>query len=310
LFQLFSFCTVVEEGSFRSAAEKMYISQPSVSQHISNLEQYFNVSLFNRQKRKIRVTPEGRLLYDVAREILERLDQVKEQITEIRSFSHGNISLGCSNYAGKYILPPIISEYMETFPGVRISIHTGTWSDLVSALKRNEIELALAERELRLNFDTNVRFHCIGQDDLVFISSPEHPLAGERFPAELLVENMVINYSYGSFLSTYFEDFLLQHQLKTSRTIDVDNFEIAKDLVIKGIGISLASRLSIKHELEENTLTILDIEDVKDFNFEIFAMYHTTLGLSYAGWELLKLFQKIIPCMSSSRGIDPSGNPG
>nr|HPI99013.1 LysR family transcriptional regulator [Synergistales bacterium] len=69
LFQLFSFCTVVEEGSFRSAAEKMYISQPSVSQHISNLEKYFNVSLFDRQKRKIRVTPEGRLLYDVAREI-------------------------------------------------------------------------------------------------------------------------------------------------------------------------------------------------------------------------------------------------
>ncbi|HPI99160.1 MAG TPA: hypothetical protein PLV56_10470, partial [Synergistales bacterium] len=84
---------------------------------------------------------------------------------------------------------------------------------------------------------------------------------------------------------------------KTSRTIDVDNFEIAKDLVKKGIGISLASKLSIKKEMEDHTLAILDIEDVKDFNFEIFAMYHTTLGLSYAGWEMLKLFQKIIPYM-------------
>ena len=125
LFQLSSFCTVAEEGSFSAAAEKMHISQPSVSQHIASLENHFDVRLFNRQKRRIRLTPEGRLLYTTAREILDRLDEVSQRMTALKSLEKGTLRVGYTPGVDAGVGPALLTEkdarrcrYLIRFRGI------------------------------------------------------------------------------------------------------------------------------------------------------------------------------------------------
>jgi DNA-binding transcriptional LysR family regulator len=292
LFQLNSFCTVAEEGSFSAAAEKMYISQPSVSQHIASLEEHFGVQLFNRRKRQIRLTPEGRLLYTAAREILERLNDVTERMKSLRSLETGTLNVGYTPGLDTGPVPGVFAEYASAFPGVKLHLMCANTSGLLERLRNGDLELALAERNLHAPSEADISSHVVGIQHLIFVTAkdtplPERPLA----PADLQGMPFIF-WSEDVPFSTYLEDFSLRHQIRLDLRARAATPMAVIRFVTGGLGAGLVPEASAADGIKSGHLKKLPIDTDRPITVETLALFHHIQGLTYAGWEMLRLLEK------------------
>ena len=136
------FLVAAEELNFTRAAKKLYISQQSLSNHISNLEKEFDVILFNRTS-PLTLTYAGRALQIRARELLDLRDETYKEIADIKDFSTGQLSIGVSHTRGRVILPEILPAYQAHFPGIELHLSEGNSSQLASDLLHGNIDLMI-----------------------------------------------------------------------------------------------------------------------------------------------------------------------
>ena len=136
------FLVAAEELNFTRAAKRLYISQQSLSNHISNLEKEFDVMLFNRTS-PLTLTYAGRSLKARARELLDLRDETYKEIADIKDFSTGRLSIGVSHTRGRVILPEILPTYQSQFPGIELHLVEGNSSQLASDLLHGSIDLMI-----------------------------------------------------------------------------------------------------------------------------------------------------------------------
>src|SRR5881296_934982 len=120
LFEIF--CAVYEERSFSRAAARLRLSQPTVSEHIQTLEKAFGTLLFERMARNVRPTRAGDHLYEQARRLGELRRGIEEGMARFLNRLEGRLVIGASSIPGEYLLPPLIGDYRESHPGVRLSL--------------------------------------------------------------------------------------------------------------------------------------------------------------------------------------------
>ncbi|MEE1228055.1 MAG: LysR family transcriptional regulator [Lachnospiraceae bacterium] len=143
LTQLKYFSTVVEEGTISAAARKLHISQPPLSMQIKNLEKEYQVVLFVRGARQIRLTEAGKLLYDYAQKILELTDSASDDLSLLAAGKQGSIRMGIVSSGDCTELFNGIRRYREHYPDVTFRIYDGNTYSLLDALEKHKIELAL-----------------------------------------------------------------------------------------------------------------------------------------------------------------------
>jgi len=293
LHQLRTFCIVVEEGSFRRAAEKLFLSQPSVSQHIAALERSYDIKLFQRRGRDVSLTPEGRALYTLAREVLERVDSIPSRFQEMQLLKYGHLSIGVSPFTGNFFMPPIFKAFRQRFPDIRLSIRAGNAREILAEARDGRLELAILGKHSNWLPDTNLIFRSIGKDHFTFIASPDHPSKEDSLlePSYLSGET-ILTYTDECPLCDFIDDYLLKNQIEVKKNLEIEEIEIAKSLVMEGMGITLMSRLAVRRELAEGKLKSLPLSGLEDFSWDIQAIYHASRGLTYAGWEMLKLVEE------------------
>lgn len=136
------FLVAAEELNFTRAAKKLYISQQSLSNHISNLEKEFDVILFNRTS-PLTLTYAGRALKTRARDLLDLRDETYKEISDIKDFSTGQLSIGVSHTRGRVILPEILPTYQSQFPGIELRLVEGNSSQLADHLLHGSIDLMI-----------------------------------------------------------------------------------------------------------------------------------------------------------------------
>jgi len=292
-FQLQTFCEVIERGTFSAAAEKLYISQPSVSQHIANLEKHFGVKLFDRRKRKVRLTPEGRVLYSTAKEVLEQLDRAKKRIDDLRSLEAGTLNIGCSHYVDSLLLWQVLPEFVSQHPKVSVSTFIGTIEELKSALLSSDIELIFAERTPDFVPSSQFSSKVVASEKLVFVATSD--LAGKKtsfFTPKDLERYPLIGWHPSSCLFSYLNDFQMQNQLRLRRKITVSSIEAARELALKGHGIALLNLRSVEDDIAMGRLIKLEVKTPQPLKLDILALFHQTQGLTYAGWEMIKFLER------------------
>ena len=124
LQQLRGFCYAVQTGSISRAAERMFLSQPSVSLQIQALERELGVTLFERRGPRIRLTPEGQTLYEMALPLLEGLDGLPETFLARRgSVESGELNITAGEATILYLLPDVVTRFSAAHPGIRVSFH-------------------------------------------------------------------------------------------------------------------------------------------------------------------------------------------
>lgn len=135
--------TLTEEGSFSKAANKLFITQPSLSQYIANIEKQLGDKLFDRTTKPIRLTTLGRAYVETAKKISAIENNFSKIVDEIRNLENGELNIGTSTFRTAYLLPRSISEYHANHPGIQIHIIENEWDYLLEKLKNGDIDLII-----------------------------------------------------------------------------------------------------------------------------------------------------------------------
>ena len=135
--------TIYKEKSFTKAAKKLYVSQPCLSAAIKKLEDEIGLSLFERRSHDLRPTMIGYEYIRAAERIMDIQDDFSAKINEVTNMQCGKLKVGGSNYVSSYILPQIISEFSQCYPGIEISITETSSLELKKMLEAEEIDLVI-----------------------------------------------------------------------------------------------------------------------------------------------------------------------
>lgn len=293
LQQLQTFCMVVEQNSFARAAECLYMAQSSVSQQIGALERYYSVSLFNRNGKKCTITPEGRLLYSLAKDILSKIESVPARFRELQILDKGQLRLGASSTVSTYLLPAILRRYKELYPQIELSIKAGYGYQMVDLVRNQTIDLALVGHNLHWLADPTLRSIPVSQDRLSLIVWGGHEWCNRKIiePKELLDGSIFIHARPDSAMRSVVEKFLFQENLVFKSVIEMANHESIKRAVEGRIGISLISSVAIQDEIKTGRLVEVPVNRLNNVERNFLLISRANQEFNLAETAFIKLLE-------------------
>ena len=245
LTRLQVFLSVAENLSFSEAAQKLHVSQPTVSHHIKALEQALGVELFDRSSHRVKMTGAARLLYPRARKLLGDTVEIQQIMDSLQEQVVGHLRIACSTTAGKYILPQFAARFHERHPGVGVSISRCTSASVVPNLLEEDADLGAVSFEA---CEGEVECQVFFEDRIVLIVPAEHPWAKQEViePSDLLGENMILR-EPTSGTSRVLSTELGKHDIALedlSAFLELGNSEAIVMTVEAGFGVSFVSRIA------------------------------------------------------------------
>lgn len=244
LQQLRGFCYAVQHASISRAAERMHLSQPSVSLQIQALEKELQVILFERKGPGIRLTPEGRALYQLALPLIEGFDNLPEAFALLRDNpGSGEISIAAGESTILYLLPDIVQRFAETYPGIRVRFHNVPGRHGMQLLRDDEVDFAVGSNPEA----DDMLYHPIYDFAQVLIAPPEHPLAHQPQPirlADIAGYEFILPPRAFNTLSMV-EWVFQQHDLPLNVRLEAGGWEVIKKYVSMGLGISIVSGICL-----------------------------------------------------------------
>ena len=235
---LTAFLAVAESGSFSTAAERLFITQPAVSKRIAQLEQQLGTRLFDRVGRRIRLTEAGEALLPRARQVLLDLEDMGRAISNLTGTVSGTLRIGTSHHIGLHRLPPVLRRFSREYPDVKLDIHFIDSEEAWEAVLHGDLEMGVVT--LPPQPDPRLHSQAVWQDPLVFMAAPEHPLARlERVPLETLTGYSAILPSPVTFTRRIVESLFEEQALTLNISMSTNYLETIKMMTSVGLGWSV-----------------------------------------------------------------------
>lgn len=244
--QLNVFLTAARTLNFTAAARQLHMTQPSVSQHIQALEQHFDLQLFIRSGRHLRLTDAGEALLPMAQEMVSVSQSIDNKMQSLKGDVYGRLTVGCSTTVGKYVLPLLLASFMQQYPKVEASCYVTPRRIAVQMLTDGDVHVALASKQ---ELNNNLEFSRFITDRVSLIVPLTHPWAERDFvdPSDLRKATFIWR-EEGSGTRYVAEEKLREHgitfeELKTVLTLG--NSEAIALAVQEGIGVGFVSQMII-----------------------------------------------------------------
>ncbi len=268
------FITVCDELNMTKAAEKLFISQPSVSQAIKELEHYYEVRLFERLGKKIYITPRGEKLLHYARHIVHLYDEMDNSMKTLKD--HESIRIGATVTIGTYLLFDILKNYHFYNDEEEVSSIVGNTSFIENKLLLDEIDLGLVEGIIRSN---DLIIQPFMTDELVLVFPCDHELnKKENITIEEIIKYPFVLREVGSGTREIFEQEIKKKGINIKITGEFNNIELIKNAVVEHLGITVISKQAIIKDAN-NQLNWKPISDLRlGRNFSL--VYHKNKYLS------------------------------
>lgn len=257
LRQLRTFKTVADLTSFSAAAQRLKLSQPSVSYQVKELEETLGLPLLDRLGKRVQLTEAGNVLYNYARRMLDVLDEATVVIEEMRGIQRGTLRVGASTTVGIYLLPAALGAFKKLHPGLVISLEIGTRARVQDQVLRNELDLAVVGPALK---DPELAIIPFLSDELAVVAPAGHPLAGRRgLTLKDLADQPFImrEASSGSRLSL--EKAARKAGAKLRVAMELGSNGAIKHAVESGLGLAVISRYATALEFSSGRLVELDV---------------------------------------------------
>lgn len=255
--QLRAFSVLARTGSFTQTARELHLTQSGVSHSMKALETEIGCRLLDRLGKKVVLTQAGEQLLQHTEKILGEMDVARELLAQLGKWGRGRLRLGASTTACQHIIPPVLREFKESFPEHTITLEPGDTPELVAALLRHRIDLALT---LEVDKEPQLEFHPLFTDELQFVTAPLHPWAqaGRVDRAQIPRQNYVL-YSKRSNTFRLIERYFRHEEIVLNGIIEVGSMEATKELVKLGLGISIIAPWIAEKEIAERSLVALPL---------------------------------------------------
>ncbi len=258
--QLEMFVAVVDEASVCKAAERVHRTQPAVSMALRKLEQELSEPLFDRTNRQdFKLTESGELLYEYAMRLLTVRREALTAIEDLNNAKTGRLRLGANESISFYLLPAITSSFQKNYPTVKIEVRCDNSDNLLTDLRKRKLDVALLSHLPEENeFDALPMM----RDEMVFITSPVHPLASrERVSIKELADESFIAEDVCSPWRKRFVEAFAEQQTPLNIIVDNAPIETIKKMVEMNLGIGFVPLMCVKEEVESARLAILRLRD-------------------------------------------------
>ncbi|QIT55433.1 LysR family transcriptional regulator [Aquisalimonas sp. 2447] len=242
--QLRAFCYTAQSGSISRAAERLFLSQPSVSLQIQALERELEITLFERRGPKITLTPDGKALYELAQPLVEGIDALPARFAErYQTLQSGRLDIAAGESSTLYLIPDLLKEYMQRYPDSPVKLHNLVGSDMLHALRNDEVDFAIGSM---LELPDDITYRAIYSFDTSLILPRDHPLAErERIKLDDLASQELILPPRHLTTWRLVNLVLQQHSIPYDVRLEVGGWEIMKAYVERGFGIGIASNICL-----------------------------------------------------------------
>ena len=254
--QLSNFCELVKMRTMRKAAKNLNLTTSAVSYSIKNLESDLGCKLFQRDSHGLELTHAGRRLYSISDDLLTSLTKTRYLVHEWGEVSQKTLRIGATSAACQYIIPMVLRELKESFPGMNIQITVGTSYKLMEEIEENNADVAIFPwgKAGKKNLTS------IGKDSLEFIVNPLHPWASNsRNLLETIESQRIILPDSKGYTFDLVNEYFNSYRKKLMPFIEISNEEVIKRLVELDIGIGILPDWILKDEKEKGSVVSIPI---------------------------------------------------
>ena len=262
LRQLQVFLAVAREKSFSRAAKSIHSSQPTMSEHVAELELELGKKVFFRRGREVTLTEAGRVFERYAASAVLAVEGARQAVEGLDGLSHGSLVLGASTTPGIYVMPGVIANFRGRHPGVELKLQIANSRVIEDRVKARELDLGV------------VGGHALGpgeeclaaglSDELLLIVPPRHAWAKRSFIApEALAREPLLMREEGSATRSVTERALQRAGIRFQAAMELDHTEAIKQAVIAGLGVAFVSIYAVRGELVTRRLHALRLRGIR-----------------------------------------------
>jgi len=263
LHQLEVFYIVAESRTFGEAAEKLYISQPAISQQIKSLETGLGSKLFERSRRGISMTPAGETLLDFTREILHLVAKAENAVTNVHNLESGQTLIGATPNISSYVIPEWVRDFREMYPNLTPSVSTNVTSEIANDVLDRKLDLGIIEGEINA-LPTRLGRMVLEDVAQVVIVGQGHPWWGRD-------EINLMDFAGKSFVMrqknsqtrAWLDTLLAQHKVEIRINGEFDNPEALKHAVTAGTCATILPEYAVRRERDLGLVHLLQVCDVE-----------------------------------------------
>lgn len=299
LYQLTTFVTVIGEGSMTAAADKLFLTQPAVSQQIRNLEEELGVELLVRGVRQIKATPQGEILYEHARKILQLSQQAEIAIKSIGAELKGEIRIGTLNSLGLHLMSPIVSRLLRHNPELKIKVDYAKGDDLIKSFKNGSLDILIlpeVEKEFSSQLGDGVEVKFLNKEEMWLVGSGKETEIPQQISLSEINSFPLVNFvdEYPHFQNE-FEQKIKNAGVTLNSIFESSNVGTLKRVIESGLGWGFLPAHSIKKQVRSGRLLRTHI---KEFHYEMDLMYYyrrnsDKKGLSEAMFQAMSVQEKV-----------------
>jgi LysR family nitrogen assimilation transcriptional regulator len=257
--QLKYFIGIVECGSLSKAAEHLHIAQPSLSQHVLNLEAELGVQLLNRSSRGVTVTEAGERLFEHAKNVMANLEFIKRDVKETSEGLTGNVVLGMPEKYATVLTVPIVERVERILPNISLRIIENMSGNLLEWLLVGKVHIAIL---IQVQRDPNLTIEPLVSERLYLVGSPRSELSQQREIAFKQLANLPLTLpSKEHGLRILAEEMAMSQSIRLTVKSEVDSIPAIKSLLRLSGSYSLLSKASCTRECKEGDLWAAPIID-------------------------------------------------
>ncbi len=266
LRHLQTFKAIVEEGSFVQAAERLQYAQSTITLQIQQLEEELGVELFDRQRRKIQLTPAGRTLLTHAQHVLNQVEQMQQDLADLVEGESGHLRVGMIEPIARLYLVDVLQAFRARYPRIHLTI------EVLSTIRTHE-QLAADQIDLGISTpppaDMGLLFEPLLTEEMVLLLPCDHPLQARASItlSDLHNDCLLLTHPPCAYRAAI-EQAFMAHGLPLAASVEIGSLEVIKQAVQQGLGIAILPRIAVR-SIPEGTV----VRAVEDWDL------HLPLGL-------------------------------
>ena len=287
LVQLEHFLAVADERTFTRAAERVFRTQPALSQSIKKLEMELGSSLFVRDNGNVSLTEAGTLLADYAHRMLKLRDDATRSIAQLQNLGSGTLSIAAHESAALYLLPKAILRFVQLFPEVKIRVNRARLDEVPRMVLDREVQIGFLKEAPAFQELESVDVH---SDRMALIASPQHELVGRASVAVKDLDGVPFVVHH---LCSSTEEFVVrlfrQNGIRCHVVAELWSFENIKSFVLENVGLAIVPRITVMEELRTGSLIEIGLPELNFHRGTVMTYRHDCM--SEAAGRLIEIMR-------------------
>lgn len=251
------FNAVAKTENISVAAKELYISQPAISKAIAKLEQNMSVSLFTRNSRGVKLTEEGKQLYNYTKVAFNTLKEGEDAMKRIHRLGIGHIRIGVSTTLCKYLLLPYLKSFVEENPHIRFTIQCQSTFQTLALIEDGKLDIGLIGKSDNMK---DLEFRKFGEIEDIFISSPTYidnlniREGGKLSNIAMFEVGNLMLLDEKNITRVYIENYFTDNGIRTEQVLEVSSMDLLIEFAKTGLGIACVIKEFVKEELSNHSL--------------------------------------------------------